>query len=407
MPLTTRSWFCSAPGCAAAFAMGFAIATPLRAQIIPGLPGQQEPRVQEPEAARNPERHPLELDPMPIMNEDPFQPGRIAPAGEFEPVVPEFVGFPIFPAQFSGYAGYPELPAGLAGVPQIGSDVDLPLVGDRPDDWPSWILTQLEDETGEFKPDRAMLIRDGDRVWYMAADEQAFEPLAYYSRVRVLTPGSRVQVRTRGSYQVAFHGGARMVAMGRNDIAVEELGTDAIAVRLFDFSRLWVFGRDRRLALALPDGAVLTVEASSVEGAPADLYLLREGRIAFIHNSGPGKAYLDGPFGETAVPPGHRVGIALEARVGQVRSSAWRREGELGVRAEGSRRLVEGVGSGTGGAVEWSGVRVRLPVGARLEIDPLGGELPVPGGEPAFPEMQAPEVGAAAAAAGGLGGSTR
>jgi len=355
-------------------------------------PNAQDPGVQDPRApgVQGPARHPLEINPVRMSNEDPFQPGRRATVGEFQTDVPEFVGFPIFPPDFSGWSGHPTLPSSLLAVPDpVAGGVELPLIANRPDDWPSWIRMQLNSGGDEFSPDRAMLIRDGDRVWYRDAEESAFEPLASYERVRVLRPGSRVQVRTRGSYQVSFHGGSRLVAMGRSDVLVDDLDAETIAVRLYDFSRVWVYGRDRRTALALPDGSVLTLGVTAEGEETADVYLERDGRMAFLHNAGPGQPDVTGPFGSTKLPPGHRIGIALEARVGQVRSAAWRREGELAVRSEGASRVVEGAGDGAGGAVEWSGARVRLPVGARVEINPLGGVRPAgPASELVFPEMR-------------------
>ena len=44
--------------------------------------------------------------------------------------------------------------------------------------WPSWIETGIPNKANRSSPERAVLARTADRVWFLAPDDTAFIPLA-------------------------------------------------------------------------------------------------------------------------------------------------------------------------------------------------------------------------------------
>ena len=286
---------------------------------------------------------------------------------------PPLLGFPTFPSGLSTSA-YPA-PSLIAGPPiyDAGSEAALRPKIPRRNDWPSWILDQMEGETNSFLPERAVLVSSSYRVWYRPPEELAYVPLSYWDKVRVVRDGSEIQVRTTGAFQVAFQDSSSLEASGPVELRVAELSPSVIRLDLTSFDLLRVVSRARPARLNLPDGSVLATPGA--EGADSsfhvDMQLQRlDEQSGQIHNRGPGTAVLSSAFGDVKIGPGERVRFFLERIPENPIGSRLVTSQNLVVRRDGES--LEAQGDGTG-QVTWMGARFRFSGGSRLRLDPLLG----------------------------------
>ncbi|MEZ5989663.1 MAG: hypothetical protein R3F30_11160 [Planctomycetota bacterium] len=250
-------------------------------------------------------------------------------------------------------------------------------------------------------PARAFLLRMQDEVLVKPADEEAFYPLTYWDKGRVLAPGAEVRVVAGGRCLLVFPGGteidlSRPAAVrfvqgtdARLELVVDDvhtahfkLGAREVVVRLFDGTVLsgmrttFSIQRERRQTPWRPEetedrlqvknwgGGRLVVESRVAGGAETVLTTNRKvvlPAVAPPPDDGPDDPPLDLSMegGGTPVLASIQADLTFE-------------EGDLRV---GSR-----VGTAR---LRWGGCDIRLGEGQRLRIDPMGGRpfgeaLPAP-----------------------------
>lgn len=341
-------------------ALGFALLTaalaaPLPGQIVsPGIPSPPNPWT-SPLA-------PKQLPGLSPIYKRGFQ--------GMDSTLPEFQGFPTFPPNAAGYGGYTLPPASLVALPEFFAGRLPPPAPEPRDDWPSWIRLELEAGTGAFAPSRAVLVRGTDRVWFLAPGEPAFVPLAYHDKVRVLEGGSQIQVRNQGEFQVSFFGGTRMNSQGPVALQIQELSEERIAIRLDTVTRLHLNSRSQPVVVQLLGSTLLQMDQQTQGGT--DLFLQREAGHVWVHNWGPGTVVLRSPLRVQGLEllPDHRVTLWVAPHRAPVLATDLSLEGALQtLEHQGSLEVTGGSG---GGAVTWSGARIRVTEGAVLTLDSLG-----------------------------------
>jgi len=299
---------------------------------------------------------------------------RFAPQPLRGPTQPGFQGltsvaplFSVFPSYPKGYGPPPRIggflpseapdPSGISWTPPA-------LAKDHDGIWPSWIETGMPASTKAISAERAALARTSDRVWFLAPDDTAFVPLAFFDKFRLVESGSFIEVRNKGEFQVAFHDGAVIRSVGPIRLALPRLGSSLAELRLTTFRRFWLNAKVRPFVVVLPDG-------SRIELAGTNSYFERRGDRAVIFNHGRRAFRWVGRVGEHEVPPAHRVEIMLAGGQRPFLGSGLRMEGALNAEPDGRALAVRG-GEG-GGEVSWSGAKVTVPAGATVRLDPLAG----------------------------------
>lgn len=348
---------------AGAFAGGPAVAQ-IGGQTAPTAPGQQPgapPRVQTPA-----DQH----------LQDPLNSQWTPPPD------PAIQGFPLFPALLPGYGQYPrtgQMPAG-AGLGQLPPA--LPETG-----WPGWAFGATGARVGDdsYKPDRALLVRHADRVWYRTPDEEAFVPLYHWDQTRVLPAHSEIEVRQVGEFQILLHGGGRLVTVGPTRVRIAEMNAELVRLEVPTFTRLRLFGTGRAHEIVLPDGSTLVVPADAEGSAPqsaADLLLQRAdepgwiaGRATIFHARGR-QVLWRSRFCDVLLDPGRQVTFFLTPPTSThgaplaVDGVAQARDGAV-LRCTAER---------DGASVTWSGAKFTLPAGGSVHLDPLLGNPFAPSG---------------------------
>ena len=343
-----------------------AAAAPAQVEVRTSPAGRRQPDFRDPfdptrSQRQDPTRYVLQLDPV----ERQF---GVLPPGYpgLEEAMPLFQGFPTFPPDVPGYGGYPgvRLPvpftAGVTVPPRPRDAAPLP-----DDAWPSWFGPGEAIGDEGFTAERAVLHRGSDRVWYHGPRDTAFVPLAFWDKFRVLSAGSRIEVRHKGEYQITFHGGAMLRAHRPSRLEVEVLNEEIIALRLPHLSKIWLSAVTRPVRLTLPDESVLEAQGTSA-------YLERGDGFARISNDGVGRLVVRGAIGQQEIPPGHSVWLPLLPTTRSVIGAALALEGDVDARRDG--RVLAADGGARGGTVTWNGARFAVPAGGNLRLDPLGGD---------------------------------
>jgi len=328
-----------------------------------GQGGAAQPGTTAPGVSRYPENV---LGPQsPFLQGQPTFPG-------IQPTNPEFRGFPSV-LDRQGFGAYPNYP-GFSPSTKIGPE-RLPPVGPLrpPGLWPSWLTSGRTDEGARVRADRALLVRNSERVWYRAADEPVFVPLPFYDKVREALPGAQVQIRTNsGELTLLFHDGATLRARGIIALDVRILSEAVGELAVGDVFRAWIDIKQRPLRLVLPD-------ASTLEAAGTLVYLARHEERVTVCNYGPALATLRSPFGTVDIPRNHQVQIMALPVPQDVVATRLEVAGTVRARVDGRRLLLDG--GNEGGMLEWSGARVRLDPGRNAALDALAGD--------SFPEYRA------------------
>lgn len=271
-------------------------------------------------------------------------------------------GFPLLTGP-QGLGNYPVFP-GYAEGQQLGKDALIPPVGAlRPSGlWPAW-LTPGQDKPAQT--DSAILVRNSDRVWYRAADEAVFIPLPYFDKIRSMSAGAGIQVRTEsGGFNVLLHDGATIRAEGRTTLETRILSEAVAEFEVIDVRAAWVASRTRLVRLWLPDN-------SAVEAQRANLWLAREADRVVVRNYGPQSVKIRSSLGDRDLARNQEVRI-LASPVPETRPAlSLTTQGTIAVRGEGRKLRVEG---GTdGGSVDWLGARVQISAGSTGVLDAMAG----------------------------------
>jgi hypothetical protein len=282
-------------------------------------------------------------------------------------------GFPTFPSSLGGYGGFPP-PPGLLTPPALGENLPAPIpVQPQPPDWPSWVRLRTSAPL-PYQPDRALLVRSSDRVWFRTPSEDAFVPLYFFDTARTLEPGSEVRVQKSGEFLLHLYDGGTVISLGPAELKLGRLEESQVGLEFARFTNLLLRCGACAHEFALPDGSLLQVPQVAPEtGNAAELRLGRldepgwiSGR-AYIYNSGSVEVTWQTPFGDVALKPGEEVRFFLDPPRSPLpaglRTDTVTERVDRRLRCQAQRE----------GQVTWSGVRFRLPAGAVLELDPLLG----------------------------------
>ncbi len=307
----------------------------------------------------------LQLDPATLLNDQ-------LPEGfrGLKRNVDIFQGFPNYPPNWPVPPGWPALGGYPSPYPAAGEKPNMVLalprsLPARPDDWPSWFDSRSRGRETAFQFDMALLVRSSDRVWYKAADEIAFVPLAFYDKGRVIRAGGEVDVRHRGGYELHFHGGGYLRVGGHSKLRVETLSETINVVKISDYNWAWLVTRLQPLRTILPDGSVLEMEGNSL------VHLSRGNGIGVLLHTGEGNVRLSSSVGSVTIPHAHRVKFFISAGVPAPISIELQLDSGLGARRDA--RVLQVDGGEHGGVVIWGGLRVTLQPGQELRVDPLAG----------------------------------
>ncbi|MCC6669823.1 MAG: hypothetical protein IT458_02095 [Planctomycetes bacterium] len=280
---------------------------------------------------------------------------------------PLFPTAPRTPAETPGYGAYPGVGAG-AGQAQPGPGIPgrqpLPRADLTQDLWPAWM--EFPEGMGPTKrtPEQGLLVRTGERVWFLDPDEPAFVPLPFFEKMRIVRKGTVVEVRQRGEFLCWFHDDARLRSSGPARLSVVDLDASAATLRLESLTRVMLATRVRPLRVTLPDGALL-------ETTPGHVDLVAEEGIGRVMNHGPGTVRYTGSMGSVDIPRGTRLAFFLTGAEEVLPGAALEVRGSVTQQRKG--RTLEVEGGAEGGTVTWSGAQFSLRQGARLRLDPLGG----------------------------------
>ncbi|MCA8942986.1 MAG: hypothetical protein KDB80_10540 [Planctomycetes bacterium] len=266
-----------------------------------------------------------------------------------------------FPLPSSGFGGFPVLPpsAGIGGP--LGS-----LPPRDPNAWPSWIAVDdtIRAEEG-FLPDRAILSRSAERVWYLAPTARAFVPMSFHDKFRLISAGSRIEVRGRGEFQILFHGGATLRSRGPTALRIEELDSARIRLHLDRYKHMWITGQAAPIEIQLGSGELLTIDRTPI-------YLERDGDLGYLRHSGGGTLTVDSAVGTVEVPAAHRIELlAAASRTGSPMAELGA-AGDVTSIQEG--RILRAEGGAAGGTVVWNGAKFVVEPGVALRVDPLRGD---------------------------------
>lgn len=310
-----------------------------------------------------------------------------------------FAGFPVvFPRGLGGFGAYPSANGagqanapGLSGLPAGTGLQDLlalagragmaaPLAPEEPADWPRW-LRDAAAAPLPYVPDKALLVRHAERVWWKSPDEDAFVPLYFYDKVRSVGVKTAIEVRQNGEFEVLFHGGGRLVSQGQTQLQFQYMDEKRVALQVAAFSKLRIQVSGREYAFELPDGSVLSVPADVPPASPEDIpdgpalvvldRAVEPGRYsgrAALWNGGMRTVHWQHAFGKVEIAPGQRVEFFLSKPAQSFAGGLVTNNVQLA--ADGAALRCTGLGEGH---VVWSGAKFALPKGSTLRLDPLLG----------------------------------
>lgn len=329
-------------------------------------------------------------------NAQPQQPGEEAdpftPRWAKPPQQIPFNGFPLsFPKGLGAFGSYP-VTSPSSGVPgflglgaaRMTGPGGLPLFALPSEDvpgWPRW-LRAIDAPEFPYVPGQALLLRQSERVWWKEPGEDAFVPLYFHDKVRSVVPGTEVEVRRTGNFELLLHGGGRVLSQGPTHLRVDSMDDKQVVLKFSMLSKLRMQLSGREHQLQLPDGSMLVVPADVPPASPEELpigpaVLVLEradepgqfyGR-AVLWNGGQRAVRWRYALGEVLLEPGHRMQFFLHPVAAGTGAGLTAAEAEIV--ANGPARTITG---NAGGAVQCCGASFALPKGARLSLDPLQGE---------------------------------
>lgn len=337
--------------------------------------------------------------------QSPMQPGQglfpgfVTPGGTGDPlnstwVVPArplpFAGFPSAAAAgklpgLAGFGAYP-LPGGPGAAAPGGllpGGLPIALLSppiDDSKDWPRWLRAPGAKRL-PYEPGQALLLRHTDRVWWKPPEEDVFVPLYHHDAVRSVVPGTSIEVRQTGEFEVLFHAGGRLLAQGPSQLRIAAMDDKHVEIALASFTKLRLQVSGREYKFLLPDGSSITSPADvppatpdTPPDGPTALVLDRTsepgwyGGRAALWNGGSRTVTWQHAYGTVSLAPGNRVLLFLKPPAAVVPAPFTAENVDV-------RPLADGVEchAAKDGAVVWSGARFRLPAGATLRLEPLQG----------------------------------
>jgi hypothetical protein len=297
-------------------------------------------------------------------------------------------GFPIFPSQFATLGGYTTTPDALTALSGAGFAPPA-AAADEPLGWPLW--ARMKDKQPlPFAADRGLLIRHAERVWHRAAADEPFVPLAFHDKLRGVTAGSAIVVRTIGEFELLLHNSSRVIARGPTELHLDELSDGKVGVRVTNVSWLRIATTSREHAIALPGGGTLRIDAPAPAVVPSflpapvpmsaplpgvtDVVVDRVsepgwlGGRASLTNLGATSVRWIHAAGEVKVAPGHRI-------VFFVADDAPMAGGVLELGGASREDAGDSVvcRATKPASVGWSGAAFDLPAGASVRFEPQAG----------------------------------
>lgn len=274
---------------------------------------------------------------------------------------PRYDGLPTYPSNVPGYGGYPG--AGDKTGTGLGPG-GLGVLGLRPtnkDRWPSWIEGGTGAGDQKVRSNQAVLIRLTDRVWLRPSGERAFIPLAFYDRFRFMEPGSQVEVRGKGEFQLVLHDGGSLRSRGPCSLQIAGLNDESADLQLANVQNVLLTAKLRPLRVRLPDGTQLEFVSGGV-------HLERRGDSIRVSNAGSSPIRYNGSLGSGEIlgPKFIRIWVA-PPRIPPL-SDALQLTGRVSQSKSGPVTTIRG---GDQGRVTWSGASFVLGEGATLQLQPL------------------------------------
>ena len=274
---------------------------------------------------------------------------------------PAYEGLPTYPSNVPGYGGYP----GATKSPDEAERQLVPaLKKARPDGdrWPSWI-DGGDKFKGKATPQQAVLARVADRVWFRAAGEAAYIPLAFHDRFRFMALGAQVEVRGRGEFHLLMHAGGHIRSRGPCGIDVTGMTEKEVGLRIRNVAQLWLKAGLRPFHLEMPDG-------TTVEFADTLIRLIRSGDRVRIENLGKSAVRFAGPYGKGELSGPEFADLWVRRAKAAPLSDQLHAKGDVTTSRVADVVTVEG---GADGHVSWSGAGFQVLPGSKLQIQPLKG----------------------------------
>lgn len=309
------------------------------------------------------------------------------PFTPFRTGIEEGQGFPTFAPGI-----YPPAPAGWMQAPKFGPELGARLVLPVDPDWPTWVKAKLAREL-PYAPDKAILVRDTDRVWIRQVGEEAFVPLYFFDKLRAVVAGVEVEVRRTGSFQIVFHEGPRLSASGVTALGIEQMDADLVRIRIDRLTNVQLTVVGRAFQTRLPDGSELVVEPMQATEGRAEFRIVRVsepgwfGGRARIFNSGLREITWRTSLGESRLAPGDRAEFLLVPSPRPIPTGLVSKD----VLVETNGPVLSARARGTGGSLSWLGARFTLPASSSVQLDPLLGDPfaakpPAPSSAPGKPD---------------------
>lgn len=326
----------------------------------------------------------------------------------------QFDGFPTFPSRLRGYGNYPLPVDPAAAAGGAGPDLQtlspgalLPLlqaggapVAARQPDWPDWVHAQQKQPL-PFAPDKALLVRQVDRVWWRSSAAEPFVPLHFHDKFTTLDVGGEVEVRQVGQFELLLHESTRVETRGPTRATIVRLSEQQVCLAFSALTWVRLHVTSRAHEISLPDGSVLQIAAAAPAAAANPLAMMLQGQgggagepvaeagvtrpawleiaraeepgvyggRATITNFGDRDVTWRHAFGEVVLHHGERVTVLLTppartiAAGLQPAASNWRnQDGVVTCRADAATE------------VGWCGAQIALPAGTTVRFESLQGD---------------------------------
>jgi hypothetical protein len=318
-------------------------------------------------------------------------------------------GIPSVPMPGIGrLGGYPyPLPGGK--TPATGDQKPVPA---QDQDWPRWLEVPAPGHRPtpgataaggalQLAPDQCFVARLAEQVDVRPDGEKAFYPLAFWDQTRLLKPGSSLRILGQGRALLVFQDGTRIDLIRSGELSFSLATNETLRLDLDRVSEAHCRLGSRKVEIRLPGGG-------SVRGSKCGLFIERVSRLApwnvthveerlFVRNWGPEKVTLDpgfdtAPGGVMELEPNlgsmillvaGRMAVAKEPAAADERTDPLPQllpgggqalRASLEAEIDKSGPTLRARASRGTARLEWGGVRITVPSGGRVVIDPLAGE---------------------------------
>lgn len=295
---------------------------------------------------------------------------RLDPRWSDVPQPPAFPGFPSL--ALPGFGTYPSQ-ANADAPPTGGASIPAPT------GWPEWVLAATKQALPNT-PDRALLVRHGDRVWFRERQDEAMVPLFYFEKLKGLAAGAQISVRQAGEFEVLLFDSGRLVASGPTELTLGEMSATRAVLEVQQLTALRFEATGREHELRLPGGVTLVVPSAASPDEIADKAIVAlvqvrspgeaASRYALFHGSGRKVVVRIGGQG-TELHPGQRLELLFAAPRAD-------RTASPGLAAQGGTWQMQGdvavLTSATPNTAQWMGASFTLAAGSQLRLVPLQGK---------------------------------